>query len=164
MPPARTDAAGRIAGRRLNSWPSNQSGGVVMLDHGARRAILVAGMLALGCALCAARAAAAADKDDKPVGTIQLKEGSVGVGVGYSWGKGVLTFRGKRYRFKIDGLTAGELSGATINARGEVYHLKKLEDFNGTYTSVGAGATAAGGFDVEVMRNANGVEIKVIST
>jgi len=134
-----------------------------MVDHGARRAIAAAGVLVLGCAMVA-RAAVAADKNDKPVGTIQLKEGSVGVGVGYSWGKGVLTFRGKRYRFKIDGLTAGELGGATINARGEVYHLKKLEDFNGTYTSVGAGATAAGGYDVEVMRNANGVEIKVIST
>jgi hypothetical protein len=135
-----------------------------MVDHGARRAIVVAGVLALGCALFAARDAVAADKNEKPVGTIQLKEGSVAVGIGYSWGKGVLTFRGKRYPFKIDGFTAGELGGATITARGEVYHLKKLEDFNGTYTSVGAGATAAGGYDVEAMRNGNGVEIKIVST
>ena len=51
-----------------------------------------------------------------------------------------------------------------LYGRGEVYHLTNLPDFNGTYTSVGAGATVAGGFDVESMRNANGVEIKIVST
>ena len=57
----------------------------------------------------------------------------------------------------------GELGANKITARGEVYHLKHLKDFNGTYTSTGAGATAGGGFDVEAMRNGNGVEIKVVS-
>jgi len=130
-----------------------------------RKRLWIVGLVALGCVLVvAAHDAAAAGKDSKPVGQIQLKEGSVAVGIGYSWGKGVLTYRGKRYPFKISGLTAGELGGVTITARGDVYLLKKLEDFNGTYTSVGAGATAGGGFDVEAMRNANGVEIKVTST
>jgi len=118
---------------------------------------------ALACVLAMSGLATGADEAAKPIGTIIFKEGSVAVGLGYTWGKGVLTFRGKRYRFKVTGLTAGELGGATINARGEVYHLKKLEDFEGTYTSAGAGATAAGGFDVEAMRNGNGVEIKVIA-
>jgi hypothetical protein len=135
-----------------------------MVGEEFRRRGWIAGVLVAGCMLVPAVAAQAAGKAEKPVGVIQLKEGSVAVGIGYSWGKGVLTYRGRRYPFKIDGLTAGEIGGVTINARGEVYHLKKLQDFNGTYTSVGAGATAAGGFDVEAMRNANGVELKVIST
>ena len=108
--------------------------------------------------------AAHASGKSKPTGTIRFSEGSVAVGIGYQWGKGVLTYKGHHYRFKITGLTAGELGGNKITARGEVYHLRKLSDFNGTYTSAGAGATAAGGFDVEAMRNGNGVEIKVVST
>jgi hypothetical protein len=93
-----------------------------------------------------------------------IQGGIIAVGVGYSWGHGVLTYKGRQYSFKITGLTAGELGGEKIHARGSVYHLKTLSDFSGTYTSVGAGATAAGGFDVEAMRNANGVELKIVST
>lgn len=119
--------------------------------------------LALACVWVLAGSATAAD-DGKPVATIEFKETSVGIGVGYSWGEGFLVYEGKRHPFKITGLSAGELGGKTVSARGEVYHLKKLADFSGTYTSAGAGATAAGGFDVEAMRNSNGVEIKVIST
>jgi hypothetical protein len=119
---------------------------------------------AFGVVLVLAGVAAAAEKSGRPDATIELKEGSVGVGVGYSWGKGVLVYKGKRYRFKISGLTAGELGATKITARGEVYHLKRLTDFNGTYTSASAGATAGGGFDVEAMRNGNGVELKVVST
>jgi hypothetical protein len=115
------------------------------------------------CAL-AALVSTSAYAGSKPVGTIRFKEGSVAVGVGYSWGHGVLTYKGRQYPFKITGLTAGELGGEKIHARGSVYHLKKLSDFSGTYTSAGAGATAAGGFDVEAMRNSNGVEIKIVST
>lgn len=107
---------------------------------------------------------AAEDESGKPDATIQLEEGSVGLGIGYTWGKGTLHFGGKRYPITLKGISAGELGGAKIQAHGEVYHLKRVEDFNGTYTSTGAGATAAGGFDVEAMRNGNGVEIKIVST
>jgi hypothetical protein len=121
-------------------------------------------LIAVGCALAFSTAAGAADDAGKPDGTIEFTEGAAGVGIGYSWGKGVLVYKGKRHPFKISGLSVGELGGKTVSARGEVYHLKNLTDFNGTYTSAGAGATAGGGFDVEAMRNGNGVEIKVVST
>jgi len=32
--------------------------------------------------------------------TIKLSQGQVAVGIGYSWGKGVLTYKGKDYPFK----------------------------------------------------------------
>lgn len=113
----------------------------------------------------AAMPAWAADPDPgTPDATIELEEGSVGLGIGYTWGKGTLHFGGKHYPITLKGISAGELGGAKIQARGEVYHLKRVEDFDGTYTSTGAGATAAGGFDVEAMRNGNGVEIKIVST
>ena len=119
---------------------------------------------AFGVVLVLAGVATAADESGRPDASVEFKEGSVAVGIGYAWGKGVLTYKGKRYPFKISGLTAGELGATKITARGDVYHLKQLADFNGTYTSASAGATAGGGFDVEAMRNGNGVEIKMVST
>jgi hypothetical protein len=44
-------------------------------------------------------------------------------------------------------------------AKGEVSNLANLDDFSGNYVAVGAGATAAGGADVTLMRNQNGVEL-----
>jgi hypothetical protein len=121
--------------------------------------------LAVFAVLCGIPAAIlAADDSGKPDATIELEEGSVGVGIGYTWGKGTLVYQGKRHPVTLKGFSAGELGAQKIQAHGTVYHLKKLEDFNGTYTSAGAGATAAGGFDVEAMRNGNGVEIKMVST
>lgn len=122
------------------------------------------GSFALGWAIILATTTTQAEDPGQPAGTIELREASVAVGVGYTWGDGVLIYKGKRHPFKLTGLTAGELGGTKVTARGDVYHLNDLADFNGNYTSVGAGATAAGGFDVEAMRNGKGVEIKVVST
>ena len=43
-------------------------------------------------------------------------------------------------------------------------NLANLSDFSGNYVAVGAGATAAGGADVLVMRNQRGVFIELTST
>ena len=126
-----------------------------------RFAMMVAALVA---AMTAAPAFAADDDSGKPDATIELEEGSGGIGIGYVWGKGKLHYKGKTYPITIKGFSAGELGGAKITARGDVYHLTKLDDFNGTYTSSSAGATFGGGFDVEAMRNGNGVEIKMVST
>jgi hypothetical protein len=56
----------------------------------------------------------------------------VGVGIGWSWGKGVLSFKGKQYPFKVDGICVVDVGITKANAVGKVYHLKKLSDFNGT--------------------------------
>ena len=67
----------------------------------------------------------------KPDATLKLSEGSVGAGIGWSWGKGVLTYKGKTYPFKVEGLSVGELGITKAEATGNVYDLKKLEDFSG---------------------------------
>ena len=100
------------------------------------------GAAALVCAIALSGAAVGAEDSGKPDATIELEDASAAVGVGYTWGRGVLVYKGKRHPFKMDGLTAGELGGTKVNARGDVYHLKNLSDFNGLYTSSGAGATA----------------------
>ena len=48
--------------------------------------------------------------------------------------------------------------------RHRLNHLKKLEDFNGQFASVSAGATVAGGGGVATMKNANGVVMNLKET
>src|SRR5262245_2029391 len=81
----------------------------------------------------------------KPAGPVTLTEGSVAVGIGWSWGKGVLTYKGKTYPFKVEGLSVGELGITKAQATGNVFTLKNLEDFSGIYRAAGAGATAVKG-------------------
>ena len=115
-------------------------------------------MAALGLVLGVAQAA------DKPDATLKLSGGSVAVGVGYSWGGGTLTYQGKNYEVEVSGLSAGDVGASKIETTGEVYHLKKLADFDGTYTAGTAEATVAGGAAATAMKNQNGVTIHLVST
>jgi hypothetical protein len=126
-----------------------------------RRAIVVllavAGVLSLSGGSVGAQA-------KKPDATIELSKGQVAAGVGYSWGSGTLTYKGKKYPVKVEGLSVGEVGVAKATARGEVFDLKKVDDFSGNYTAAEAGATVGGGADVAVMKNQNGVVIHLKST
>jgi hypothetical protein len=97
-------------------------------------------------------------------GTLKLTDGSVAAGIGYSWGKGTLSYAGKTYPVKVEGLSVGEVGVTRATAVGTVKNLAKVADFAGTYVAVGAGATVAGGADVTVMRNQNGVVVEMTST
>ena len=103
-------------------------------------------------------------EEKKPDATIKLTQGQVGVGIGWSWGKGVLTYKGKDYSFKVKGLSVGDVGVTNAEAVGEVYNLKKISDFNGNYTSAAAEATAGGGAGASTMKNQNGVVISLTST
>ena len=96
--------------------------------------------------------------------TIKLSEGSVAAGIGISWGSGTLTFKGKTYPIDVKGLSVGAVGASKISASGSVYGLKSLDDFDGNYTAVSAGATVGGGGGVTSMRNQNGVKINLVST
>ena len=120
-------------------------------------ALALAGVLGLS-------ALAIADEkkmEKKPAATFEFDAGMAAVGIGWSWGHGKLTYQGKTYGFKVSGLSVGSVGGAKVDGTGAVYGLKKLEDFNGIYQAVGAGATVGGGGGVTAMKNANGVEIDV---
>ena len=97
-------------------------------------------------------------------GTLRLSEGSVAAGVGFSWGKGTLTYAGKTYPVKVEGLSVGEVGLTRATAVGAVSNLTSISEFSGNYVAGGAGATAAGGGDITVMRNQNGVVIEMKST
>jgi hypothetical protein len=119
--------------------------------------VAVIGVLALIAGLAGAQA-------KKPDATVELTEGSVAAGIGFTWGKGTLTYQGKKYPVKVEGLSVGEVGLSRATARGQVYDLKKLADFSGNYTAGGVGATAGGGGGATVMRNQNGVVIEMVST
>ena len=78
--------------------------------------------------------------------------------------KGLGSLGGKEYPFSISGLSAGNIGAGSAELSGQVFNLKNLEDFNGNYTSVGAGATVAGGGGGMAMKNQNGVTMNVAGT
>ena len=119
--------------------------------------LMVAATLALPFSTAQAKAKA-------PDATLQLREGSVAAGIGFSWGGGTLTYRGKRYPVKVDGLSVGSVGISRATASGSVFNLNSLNDFNGTYTAVAAGAAVAGGGSVATMQNQNGVRINLRAT
>ena len=96
--------------------------------------------------------------------TLTVSGGTVAAGIGLHWGTGTLSYSGKTYPVKVEGLSVGEVGVIRATARGEVSNLERLEDFSGNYVAVGVEATAAGGAGVTVMRNQNGVVVELTST
>jgi hypothetical protein len=120
----------------------------------------VALILWLSCGLAGVRLAAA---QGVPTGTIELSGGSVAVGIGYTWGKGILIFEGKRYPIKVEGLSIVQVGVSSYTASGTVYDLTKLSNVNGIYTAASAGVAIAGGASATAMKNSHGVLIQMVS-
>src|SRR5262245_46386090 len=77
----------------------------------------------------------AATTHQKPDATLRLSHGSVAAGIGWSWGSGTLTYKGKDYPVKVTGLSLGKVGISGGSATGEVYNLKNLQDFDGHYNA-----------------------------
>jgi len=102
--------------------------------------------------------------DSSLSGTLSLTGDSLAFLVGYTWGNGTLSYQGAQHNFKITGLSALDIGATELTATGQVYNLKRIEDFNGIYTAVSAGATAVDGGTVTYLRNNNGVYIELKAT
>jgi hypothetical protein len=105
-----------------------------------------------------------AAEEKTPDATLKLSGGSVAAGIGFSWGSGTLTYKGKEYPIEVKGLSAGDVGVTKVEASGKVYNLKNLADFDGNYTAVGAGAAVAGGGSVVAMKNQAGVTVDLVAT
>lgn len=95
--------------------------------------------------------------------TVSLKTTSIGVGVGGTKGKGVLTYKGHQIPFKASGGSLGEVGMAKMEASGEVENLTFLEKFNGCYKTRKAEAAAIVGKGITKLRNDSGVTMRLKS-
>ncbi len=97
-------------------------------------------------------------------GTVTFSGGAVAIGIGFQWGNGTLTYQGRQYPFKVDGLSVVDVGVTRMTGTGTVRNLRNVADFSGNYVSLSAGATLAGGGSVTTLRNQNGVVIDGITT
>ena len=99
-----------------------------------------------------------------PSGKVSIQSRSIAAGIGVTWGDGKLSFKGKDYPFSIDGLTLVDFGIGRANASGEVYNLTDVAKFAGTYVAAEAGLTLAGGMSGMILRNQDGVIMRLHST
>jgi len=110
---------------------------------------------------------AASHHHSGPDATLRLSGGSFALGIGFRWGSGTLSYKGKDYPVKVNGLSIGKVGMTGVSAIGEVFNLKHLQDFNGHY-NVGAegtrGVTIAKGKAGSLMTNQAGVIVRLAAT
>ncbi len=92
----------------------------------------------------------------EPDATVKVQSGLAGPGSGWNWGTGAIMFQGWETHFTVDGLTIGKADFDMSDTMGEVYNLKSVDQFAGTYTALAAGT--GGGSSVR-LKNQNGVEL-----
>ena len=109
----------------------------------------------------------AASQHSGPDATLRLSGGSFALGIGFRWGSGTLSYKGKDYPVKVNGLSIGKVGMTGVSAVGEVFNLKHLQDFNGHY-NVGAqgtrGVTIAKGKAGTLMTNQAGVIVRLAAS
>ena len=83
------------------------------------------------------------DAENMPVsGKVTADVTTIGFLVSARWGDGVLTLdNGEQRRFHLVGAKALETGVAENDIEGEVYNLKKVDDFEGTYYGASTGIT-----------------------
>ena len=115
------------------------------------------GHVLLATTLLVGSLALAADAK-QPVGKVSIEEKQFGLLLGGSTGSGTLTFHGKKYPFKLKGLSAGVNVGISkMSATGAVYDLKQVAHFPGTYTKFESSVALGGGMGGLHLKNENGV-------
>lgn len=120
-------------------------------------AVTSIGLLAAGPVL--------ADAPLKPSGTITIDQTQFGLIIGGNVGGGQLTVDGKTHEFKLGGLSLGANIGVSqLEARGEVYNLNTLDDFEGNYVTTGGQIALGGGVGGMQLQNAKGVVLRLDAT
>jgi hypothetical protein len=125
--------------------------------------LLCAALLIPGQAKAAGQATKA-DPHTTPAARVTMEIGKGGFVLSAAGGRGVLTFQGRKYAFKVGGLGVGGFGVAKINAVGEVYNLRHVEDFPGAFFQAEAGYAIGEGKGVQWLANSNGVKLKLRST
>ena len=109
--------------------------------------------------------ASAADAAKVPSATVNITETQFALIVGGSRGSGVLTYQGTAYPFKISGMSVGANVGISkVSLAGEVYDMANPSNFSGTFTKLESSITLGGGVGGTILKNQNGVIMRLTST
>jgi hypothetical protein len=93
-------------------------------------------------------------------GYVRVVFAKAGLIAGAGGGRGVLTYRGRDYPFRVSGLSLGVTIGASaMRLKGRVSGLREVKDFAGTYDAVGGGGAFVGGVGGVQLTNKKGVMI-----
>lgn len=106
-----------------------------------------------------------AEQTKQPVAKVSIEETQFGLIIGGSVGGGKLTFDGKEYPFKLGGLSLGANIGVSrMAAVGQVYDMKNVEDFAGTYVKLDGSVALGGGVGGMTLKNEKGVIMSLNGT
>jgi hypothetical protein len=115
---------------------------------------------ALALAVLLICAGSATPSHSQAPGYVRVTFAKAGMIVGAGGGRGVLTYRGRDYPFKVFGLSVGVTTGASVmRLTGNVSNLDRLKDFSGAYNAVGIGGALVGGIGGVQLTNRKGVMI-----
>ena len=93
-------------------------------------------------------------------GYVRVVFAKAGLIAGAGGGRGVLTYRGRDYPFRVSGLSLGVTIGASaMRLTGRVSGLREVKDFAGTYDAAGGGGAFVGGVGGVQLTNKKGVII-----
>lgn len=82
--------------------------------------------------------------------------------IGVGAGRGILTFRGHHYPFRVSGMSFGATIGAsTTDLVGRARNLHSPGDIAGTYSAIGAGGALAAGAGGVALQNQRGVVLEL---
>jgi hypothetical protein len=115
--------------------------------------LLVVGVALLGVVtpIVAGQKGAAGGGAPKPVGKFRAMTTSIAPNMGVTWADGRLSYNNQDYKFRVEAKTYTEdrvltqLAGQQIAFEGNVYNLKNVGDFAGTYTHINPEAVKAMG-------------------
>lgn len=127
------------------------------------RTAAFASSLVFVAATFAAPAIAAQDPgtSGRPAGLVTIVAKAADIGVGYTWGDGILKYHGHTYHFGVKGVDVAAVGFSKVVGHGRVYNLNNLHDFNGTYAAANGEATLGNGLGGRILKNGNGVEIRI---
>jgi hypothetical protein len=118
--------------------------------------ILLAAVLTLLLSLTATRSSQA------ETGAVRVVFTKGGFIIGVGGGRGVLTFRGHRYPFRVSGMSFGATIGAsTTDLVGRALNMHNPSDIAGTYSAIGAGGALAAGAGGVQLQNEKGVVLQL---
>ena len=95
-------------------------------------------------------------------GSIRVEFTKAGFIVGVGGGRGILTFRGRHYPFRVSGMSFGATIGASTNKMvGRALNMRAPGDLAGSYSVISAGGALAGGAGGAQLQNAKGVILQL---